>query len=159
LAQIERGIEENIAAWKTLLKKDLADYPAIVIEEEKRDLTAQRESLLRAKAKTQADLDVLPAIDPADVERELANLAEPWALVSGDSRIAPGTGHIMSWERASVIQSTFSPSTPRRITEEQGRLLRETLLRLNCRITITNHAVVISGKLPLGSRAKEGAPQ
>jgi len=157
LSEIERQIEENNAEWRILLAKELADYPDLIINEKKRELTATRQSLLQAKAKAEGDLAALPQVDPTEVESALSALAKPWALVSGDGRVAPGTRHIMSWERASVIQGTFSTSTPRRITGEQGRLLRQTLLRLNCRITITNHAVVISGKLPLGSRAKQGA--
>lgn len=157
LSEIERQIEENNAEWRILLAKELADYPDLIINEKKRELTATRQSLLQAKAKTEGDLAVLPEIDPIEVESALSALAKPWALSSGDGRITPGTRHIMSWERASVIEGTFGPTTPHRITEEQGRLLRETLFRLNCWITVTNHAVVISGKLPLGSRAKQGA--
>jgi hypothetical protein len=40
LAQVESDIVENDRQWKTLLKKDLADYPDIIIGEEKRQLTA-----------------------------------------------------------------------------------------------------------------------
>jgi hypothetical protein len=45
-----------------------------------------------------------------------------------------------------------------KLTDEQARCLRETLLKLKCRITIKNHATFISGSLPLiGVRTNETA--
>jgi hypothetical protein len=64
----------------------------------------------------------------------------------------------MSWEHASVAEGTWRPNMPRKLTDEQAHLLREMLLKLNCRIIIRNQAIFISGSLPLTSvRAKQAA--
>jgi len=82
--------------------------------------------------------------------------------------------HPMFWERASVAEAieaqqagdkeraakllALAIGTPRKLTHEQAQLLREMLLKVNCRITIRNRAAFISGSLPLtGVRAKQGA--
>jgi len=57
----------------------------------------------------------------------------------------------MSWERASVASGNWRPDMQRKLTDEQAHRLRETLLKLNCRITIKNHTIFISGRLPLTS--------
>ena len=46
---------------------------------------------------------------------------------------------------------------PDELTDEQAHLLREALLKLNCRITIHNRAVFISGKLWVDVGAKATA--
>lgn len=174
LDQVERDIAENGREWRTLLDKELADYPAIIIDDKKRELTAERESLLRAKTKIKAQLDELPQVDWAEVELALVELAKSWQKCNTGGYGIPNP---MSWERASVAEAieaqqagdkeraakllalTIStPDMPRKLTDEQAHLLREMLLKLNCRITISNRVVVINGKLPLTSvRAKEDA--
>ena len=57
--EVEYDLGENTREWKVLLRKELADYPDIVINEEKQRLTAERESLLQAKAKIEAELAAL----------------------------------------------------------------------------------------------------
>ncbi|MBI2858280.1 MAG: hypothetical protein HYX90_04305 [Chloroflexi bacterium] len=80
----------------------------------------------------------------------------------------------MSWERAAVAKAiearqagdkeragkllALAIGKRQKLMDEQARLLREMLLKLNCRITIRNRAIFISGSLPLaGVRAKETA--
>ena len=80
----------------------------------------------------------------------------------------------MSWERASVAEAieaqragdkeraaklpALAVGKRRKLTDEQAHLLREMLLKLNCRITIRNRAIFISGSLPLARvRANETA--
>ena len=171
LAEIERDIDENDGEWKMLLEKELADYPPIIIEDKKRELRASRESLVRAKAKIKAQLDALPQVNWAEVELALGELAKPWQRCNTGGYYVP---HDMSWERASVAEAieaqragdkergakllALAIGTPRKLTDEQAHLLREMLLKLNCRITIRNRAVFISGSLPLTAvRAKQGA--
>jgi len=155
LSRIERDIEDNDREWKTLLRKDLADYPDIVIKEEKQRLTTERESLFRAKAKFEAELETLPQVDPAEVEIALSELARPWQICNTGGYYLP---HPMSWDRTSVVEGTWKSDMPRKLTEEQAHLLREMLLKLNCHIRIRNRAIFISGKLPLANvRAKQGA--
>jgi len=70
------------------------------------------------------------------------------------------------WERASVMEALETSKddgylrrlskvttalVPRKLTDERAHPLRETLFKLNCRITIKNKAIFISGKLPLRS--------
>ena len=155
LAEIEHGIDENDRQWKILLEKELADYPPLIIDDKKRELTVERDSLLRAKAKIEAQLNALPQVDLVEVELALNNLAKPWRMCNtGGYYVA----YPMSWERCSVADGNWGPDMPRKLTSEQTYLLRETLLKLNCRITVTNRAIFISGSLPLtGVRAKEAA--
>ena len=135
LWQIERSITENDADWRTLLRKELADYPAIIIDEEKRRLVAERESLLQGKAKLVKELDALPEVDLQQVQQELKTLAESWQIANTGGYHLP---YAMSWERAS-----------NELSDEQAQSLRHMLLKLNCRVTICNRAVFVSGKLPL----------
>ena len=171
LAQIENDMVENDRQWKTLLKKDLADYPDIIIKEEKRRLIAERESLLRAKAKIVSELESLPKVDLVEVESALAELAKPLQACNSGGYGIPSP---MSWERASIAEAietqrggnkergakllALAVGTPRRLTNEKACLLREMLLKLNCRITIRKRAILISGSLPLaGVRVNETA--
>jgi len=155
LAQVESDIVENDRQWKTLLKKDLADYPDIIIKEEKQRLTVERTSLLQAKAKIESELESLPQIDPVEVDQALTELAKPWQMCNSGGYCIP---YSMSWERASVVEGTWQPSMPRKLTDERAHFLREMLLKLNCRIIIRKQAIFINGSLPLaGVRAKQGA--
>jgi len=155
LAEIEHSVDENDREWKILLEKELADYPPIIISDKKRELTAARESLLRAKAKIEAQLDTLPQVDLAEVELALDNLAKPWRMCNTGGYYMP---YPMAWERRTIADGKWRPEIPRKLTGEQAHCLRETLLKLECRITIKNHAVFISGSLPLaGVRANETA--
>ena len=154
LAKVERDIAENNREWKTLLRKDLADYPDIIIKEEKQRLSAERASLLEAKAKFEVELVALPKVDPNEVELALDEFRKPWQMANSGGY---AMSHPMSWERASIADG-WRPGMPRKLTEQQAHLLRETLLRLGCRITIKNHSIFISGRLPLtGVRARQGA--
>lgn len=144
-------MDENTRDWKILLNKDLADYPDIVIEDKKRELAAERKSLNRHKARIESELEALPQTDPAEVELALTELAKPWQM--SDTGPYP---HPMSWERRSIAEGTWEPDMPRKLSEEQAHLLRETLLKLNCRITIKNRVIFISGRLALDVRAKQG---
>ena len=121
------------------MDKDLADYPDLIIKEKKRELIADSESLLRARAKIEDGLAALPEVDPDELERALDELSKAFAI---GNRGGYGIPSPMSWERAREIDS--------KLPEEQGRLLRETLLRLNCRITVQGNLIAISGRLPLG---------
>lgn len=94
----------------------------------------------------ETELEALPHVDPAEVEKALDELARP--LQGGNTG---GYAHAMSWERS-------KPGTPHKLSEEEARRLRELLLRLSCRIAIIKHNVFISGKLPFSSgRVKQGA--
>lgn len=146
LEQVERDLAGNNQEWHTLLNKELADYPDIIIADKKRELTAERQALLQAKDKLETELEALPHVDPAEVEKALDELARP--LQGGN---IGGYAHAMSWERS-------KPGTPHKLSEEEARRLRELLLRLSCRITIIKHSVFISGKLPLSSGRVKQAP-
>ena len=139
LAEVERDIAENNDEWKILLQKDLADYPEIIINDKKRELTADRESLLRSKAKIESQLESLPEVNPLELERALDDLA--------------------GWEESypAPPYPRRNPDMPRRLSDEQLPRLRETLLKLNCRIAVKYGAIFISGKLPLSVSAKKGA--
>jgi hypothetical protein len=105
---------------------------------------------------------MLPAVDPDELERALAELHKPFIMANQGGYDLP---YPMSWERA--IQSDGS------LTDLQLKLLRETLLKLNCSVTVYSdlnygipaygptvpvHQDVIttSGRLPIGIGAKEG---
>ena len=107
----------------------------------------------------------------AEVELALAELAKPWQKCNTGGYGIPNP---MSWERASVGEAigaqragdkeraakllALAVGTRRKLTDEQAHLLREMLLKLNCRITIRNRAIFISGSLPLaGVRVNETA--
>ena len=115
------------------MAKDLADYPDIVINETKRELTAERESLLRAQARIDAELESLPHFDPAEVEAALIELGKPLGMLN----IGPFSWHLMSWECTASM------------TESQAHILRETLLKLNTRIRVENRLLFLTGCLPL----------
>lgn len=152
---VERGIEANMREWKTLLEKDLADYPDILIYDKKRELTAERQSLEQRQARIKAELATLPNIDPAEVEQALMELAKPWRMCNTGGYYMP---HPMCWELASVASGNWRPDMQRKLTDEQAHLLRETLLKVDCRITVKNRAIFISGKLPVTSgRVKQAA--
>jgi len=141
LSGIERSIAENDDGWRTLLAKDLADYPDIIINEEKRKLKAERDSLLREKIKLEPELLMLPQVDAGQVEQELNSLAESFQMANTGGY---GIGGAMSWERVTIREKTLS--------DEQAHFLRDMLLKLNCKITIHNRAVFVAGKLPLPQR-------
>ena len=177
LAQVERDMAENHRGWKILLRKDLAEYPDIIIKEEKQRLIAERQSLLRAKMKIQSELESLPQVDPVEVEAALCELAKPWQSlrypISHPEMWRPTNLNPHLWERASVrealetsqndgylrrVSKVITAIVPRKLTDEKAHLLRETLFKLNCRVTIKNKTIFINGKLPLRSvRANETA--
>lgn len=139
LAEIQYNIKGNLKEFDILLDQRLAEWPAIIIDDKRRKLTAERESLLRAEAKAKAALDTLPQVDPLEVERALDDLA--------------------GWEESypAPPYPRRNPDMPRRLSDEQLHRLRETLLKLNCRIAVKYGAIFISGKLPLSVSAKKGA--
>jgi len=59
--------------------------------------------------------------------------------------------------RASFAAGDWKLERPKMLVEEQARLLRETLLKLDCRITINDRAIYLVGKLPLGVGANARA--
>lgn len=176
-AQVERGLGENMRDWQVLLKKDLADYPDILINEEKRKLKAERESLLQAKSGIERELAALPEVDPAEVEAALSELAKPFEScrygVSDPEMWRPVNLRSHLFERASVREALegskdegflgrsikfIAALVPKKLTDEQTHLLRETLLKLNCRVVVKNHALVLTGKLSLGVGLSEAVP-
>ena len=119
------------------------------------DSTAERQSLEQRQARIKAELEALPDVDPEEVEIALSELAKPWQMANTGGYCMPQP---MSWERASVASGNWRPDMQRKLTDEQAHRLRETLLKLNCRITIKNHTIFISGRLPLTSvRVKQAA--
>jgi hypothetical protein len=151
--KVERDLATNQQEWKILLDKDLAGYPDVVISDKKRELTAERQSLEQRQSRIKAELEALPDVDPEDVETALSELAKPWQMANSGGYCMP---HPMSWERDSIASGNWRSDTERKLTDEQAHRLRQTLLKLNCRITIKNHAVFISGRVPLaGVRAKQ----
>lgn len=147
LANVERASERNMTEWTALLKKDLSGYPPEVVEGAKLGLDAQRRALEAERRRLKSDLDRLPQLDPSEVERAVMALAQPWALVCGDGRIEAGTQHVMSWE------CMWRPGMPRRLSQEQARILRDTMMRLNARITIINYAIRITGQMAVRAKA------
>lgn len=138
LVRVERALSENDSGWRLLLAKDLADYPEIIINEEKRRLSAERSSLLGEKTKLEQDLIALPLVDFEQVEQELNTLAESFQFTNTGGY---GLPFAMSWERATSKEKT--------LPEAEAHFLRDVLLKLNCRITIRNRCIFVSGKLPL----------
>jgi len=182
LSAVERDIAENDREWTTLLRKELAEYPDIIINEEKRRLTAARQSLLGAKAKIEGELESLPHVDPAEVEEALRELAKPWQRCDVMQRPELWSQTNLQNLKADFLQRVSVKESlevtknqhpllrgykvlcaalvPRKLTDEQARLLRDIVLKLNCRIVVKGGAVSVSGKLPLRNsradfRAKE----
>lgn len=56
LDAVKHDLDENMREWRVLLDKDLADYPDIVIRGKKQELKTEYESLMRAKAKIEANM-------------------------------------------------------------------------------------------------------
>ena len=141
LTRIERDIGSNASEWRSLLKKDLAGYPAEIIDEKKSELDAGRESLEWRKAEIEAQLLLLPKVNPEDVERELATLGGPWLMFDWSTQAEAGRHNELSLE--------------------QAKILRETLLRLGARFLVKSGEVRILGRLPIASEsqvcAKTGA--
>jgi hypothetical protein len=90
LAEVNKALQRNKSEWTKLLRKDLGGYPTDIVEGAKTGLQAEAQALERQKCRIEADLAALPQVEPAEVERELMALAEPWALASGDGRINAG---------------------------------------------------------------------
>jgi hypothetical protein len=162
LRDIEARMATNTRECRVLLDQALAEWPEILINDKKRALKAERESLAQAHAKIEAQLAMLPTVDPDELERALAELHKPFIMANRGGYDLP---YPMSWERA--IQSDG------RLTDLQLKLLRETLLKLNCRVTVysdLNYGIsaygptvpvhqdvkTISGRLPIGIGAKGG---
>ncbi len=139
LTRIERDIGSNASEWRSLLERDLEGYPAVVIEDKKAELNAARESLEWRKAEIEGQLLLLPQVNPDEVEREVAKLGEPWFMCD--------------W--------STSGGTLDDLSQEQGKILRQTLLRLSAEVRIARREIRIIGRLPLGAgtmvRAKQGA--
>ncbi len=72
---------------------------------------------------------LLPQVDPADVEQELATLAAPWLLCDWSTRDQIPQG-----------------SLPR----QQAEVLRQTLLQLSARVHVEKGDIRIIGRLPVG---------
>jgi len=151
--KVEHDLAANKHEWKILLDKDLAGYPDIVISEKKRELTTERQSLEQRQTGIKAELEALPDVDPEEVETALSELAKPWQMANTGGYYMP---HPMSWERASVPSGNWRLDMEQKLTNEQAHCLRQMLLKLNCRITIKNQTVFISGRVPLARvRAKQ----
>jgi len=133
LGRIGQELAKNSLEWRSLLDKDLAGYPAEIINDKKTELNAARESLEWRKAEIEAQLLLLPKVNPEEVERELAVLGGPWLMFD------------WSTHAEDDCHSALLP--------EQARALRETLLRLGARYTVKNGEVHIQGRLPVGSES------
>ncbi len=129
LQKVEREIEANGKEWKMLLDRDLSGYPATTVEQKKKELSAASESLQWQKAQIEAELLLLPQIDPADVEQELATLTAPWLLCD--------------W---SIKDQVSQDTLPR----QQAEVLRRTLLQLSARVHVEKGDLRIVGRLPVG---------
>jgi len=135
LARVERDINTNSLEWKTLLEKDLKDYPAEVVNEKKAELNAARESLQWRKAEVEGQLLLLPQVDPGEVERQLELLEQPWLMCD--------------W-------STPAETPHEDLPLEQAKLMRQTLLQLGAMVRIQSGEMRIVGRLPLATGANEG---
>jgi len=133
VARVERQIEANTQEWKCLLERDMAGYPPVIIEEKKRELSAARESLEWQKAEIEGQLLLLPQMDPEEVERGLAMLGEPWLLCD--------------W-------STPEANKPEGLTPEQGKALKQTILKLGAQVRVWRGEIRIVGRLAVGVGAK-----
>jgi len=136
LARVEHDMAGNSLEWKSVLGKDLAGYPTQVIDEKKAELMAVRESLEWRKAQIEGQLLLLPQVNPEEVERELAALGEPWLLCD--------------W-------STSSSASDEGLPLEQGKVLRQTLLRLGAEVHVEKEEIRIIGRLVMGTAARVGA--
>ena len=154
LAEVNKALQRNKSEWTMLLQKDLGGYPTDIVEGAKTGLQAEAQALERQKCRIEADLAALPQVDPAEVERELMALAEPWALASGDGRINAGAQHVMSWERRSPAAGTWRQDAPHKLFNDEAQLLRERLLRVDARVIVQRLGIRISGRLSLRGSAK-----
>jgi len=162
LRDIEARMATNNREWRVLLDKALAEWPEILINDKKSELKVERESLLQARAKIEAQLAMLPTVDPDELERALAELHKPFIMANQGGYDMP---YPMCWELA--VESDG------RLADLQLKLLRETLLKLNCRVTVYSDlnygvpaygpmvpvhqdVITISGRLPICVGAKEG---
>jgi len=136
LQKVEREIKANGEEWKALLDRDLSGYPAAIVEQKKKELSAAAESLQWQKAQIEAELLLLPQVDPADVEQELTTLAAPWLLCDWSTRDQIPHG-----------------SLPR----QQAEVLRQTLLQLSARVHVEKGDIKIVGRLPVGFGTKVNA--
>jgi hypothetical protein len=140
LTRVERDIGSNASEWRSLLERDLAGYPADIIQDKKAELNAARESLEWRKAEIEGQLLLLPEVNLEEVEREIATLGEPWLMCDWST---PGESHRDGLSR------------------EQGEILRQTMLRLNAEVRIEGRETRIVGRLAVGTgargRAKQGA--
>jgi len=136
LVKVERDIDTNSSEWRSLLEKDLAGYPAQIIEQKKAELNAAGESLEWRKAEIEGQLLLLPQLNPDEVERELAALGEPWLACDWSTPVeTPHDG----------------------LSREQAEILRQTLLRLGAEVRVERGEIRIIGRLPVGVGAKVGA--
>ena len=87
-----------------------------IINEKKAELNAAQESLEWRKAEIEAQLLLLPKVNPEDVERELATLGQPWLMFDWSTQTEAGRHNELSLE--------------------QAKILRETLLRLGARVLV-----------------------
>jgi len=129
LVRIGQELAKNSLEWRSLLEKDLAGYPAEIINEKKAELNAARESLEWRKAELEAQLLLIPKLNPEDVERELAVLGEPWLMFDWSTQTEAG------------LHSE--------LPLEQAKILRETLLRLGASVLVKDREVRILGRLPI----------
>jgi DNA invertase Pin-like site-specific DNA recombinase len=162
LRDIEARMAPNDREWRVLLDQALAEWPEIIINDKKRALKAERESLLQAHAKIEAQLAMLPTVDPDELERALAELHKPFIMANQGGYDMP---YPMCWG--------LTVENDGRLTDLKLKLLREILLKLNCRVTVYSDlnygvpaygpmvpvhqdVVTISGRLPICIGAKEG---
>ena len=131
-------------------------YPPIACIPSGRRFPLQQ-SLEQRQSRIKAELEALPDVDLEEVPEftNMSELAKTWQMANtGGYYVA----HPISWERASVASGNWRSDMERKLTEAQAHRLREMLLKLNCRITIKNHAVFISGRVSLaGVRVKQAA--
>ncbi|MBM2825480.1 MAG: Recombinase protein [Dehalococcoidales bacterium] len=134
MVRIKQEIIKSSSEWRSLLEKDLAGYPPEIINEKKAALNAARESLEWRRAEIAAQLLLLPKVNSEDVERELAELGEPWLMFDLSTQTEAGRHN--------------------ELPLEQARVLRETLLRLGARYMVKNGEVRILGRLPIVSESQ-----
>jgi len=157
LKEIERRIAQNNREWRVLLDKELANYPEVVVKDKKRELTAEQDSLQRAKLEIEQRLEDIPQIDPAELRRAFDELRQPLLManhggydtddgqppfVDWQSHTLP---HPMSWE-------VTHQDTP--LSDNQLKALSELLLRLQCKVAVQKQGrsgclIILRGEAPV----------
>jgi hypothetical protein len=138
LKEIERRIAQNNREWRTLLDKELANYPELIVKDKKRELTAEQDSLQRAKVEVEQRLEDMPQINPTDLRRAFDELRKPLFMANRGGYNTPDGLPTIDWPDHTLPHpmcwGMLRQDTP--LSDDQLKALSEILLRLRCQVTV-----------------------